>query len=652
MKFLFAMRTLATLTLMFLPTFVLGQQSVNLVSNYGFEYATGSTPAHWVLHVPENASHASGPDDEQAHSGQRSFRISRIWAYPRRPLRLETREPIAIVSQKKYLLSFWYRTIGMTEYALPFSAAFRVACATGPAVEYAKLIPKSGHWQQYHVLLDLLPRDAEALTISFRTAVNTKGGLWLDDVAFCEASEADVTEFEHWRRLTRNEIRPVGDGAQRFRATGYYRVEKGTDRWWLVDPAGVPTWAMAIAGSSAMTVREDRGATEKSHVSQAVVASPTDADRKLYSFFADECGFNAFAGWTADLHAEISRERVASGQPSLPMTKVLGLMSAARGADVYVKDRHGNAIAGGHPMADPFNPHWREMARERAERTIAPYREQPWFLGWYVDNEIDFAELHRFVWAEYSGAEFVRTLKKKYGTIDALNQAWSGVSRWSAYGSFADILAERPEARGWDDPAWPDFAAFERQMIGEYISFTSRLVRELDPNHLVMSNRINLNPMPELYRTIDLWGQYDIVCMNIYPDNNRIGFNTGELELMCWLHEGTGRPVMIGEWSVPAVDSGLYELGDDPQGRPLDWSWIQVLHTQKERGEAYETCMWQLASLDFMVGAGWFITYDVDSPTRRANRGILDRHHQPYRDLTDAMKRTHIGIKREMKLAW
>lgn len=60
--------------------------------------------------------------------------------------------------------------------------------------------------------------------------------------------------------------------------------------------------------------------------------------------------------------------------------------------------------------------------------------------------------------------------------------------------------------------------------------------------------------------------------MNIYPDNNKIGFNPGEIEIMRKLHEGTGRPIIIGEWSVPAIDSKLYEFGPDPYKRQLDWS--------------------------------------------------------------------------------
>jgi hypothetical protein len=157
--------------------------------------------------------------------------------------------------------------------------------------------------------------------------------------------------------------------------------------------------------------------------------------------------------------------------------------------------------------------------------------------------------------------------------------------------------------------------------------------------------------MPHLYRTIDLWEKYDVVCMNIYPDNNLIGFNPGELEIMKKLYEGTKKPVIIGEWSVPAIDSKLYEFGKDSLNRSLDWSWPQVMRTQKERGEVYDICMKQLASLDFMLGAGWFKTQDVNTNDRRANRGLMNGNYELYRELTDQMKRTNEEIARDLGIS-
>ena len=101
---------------------------------------------------------------------------------------------------------------------------------------------------------------------------------------------------------------------------------------------------------------------------------------------------------------------------------------------------------------------------------------------------------------------------------------------------------------------------------------------------------------------------------------------------------------------MPAIDSKLYDFGIDSQGRSLDWSWPQVLRTQKERGEVYNACMMQMASLDFIIGSGWFKPLDVDSPTRRANRGIIDPQHNVYEDVANAIKESNEYLKKVMNL--
>lgn len=627
-------------------------QTKNFIVNPGFEYDNNSNLVNWITDVPEHTNSSRlGIDSIETHSGTKSFKISKIWIFPRESIVLKTAQAISLEPQKNYLFSFWYKTKGIEEYPLPFRSQFRIDCENNPSVIYGKQVPSSDSWQQYFIFLDNIPKDGKEISFSFNTLVNTKGSIWLDDIEFREATEKDSIHFEHWRRQSVPELSGNVAG-RKFKPTGFYRVEKTKNRWWLIDPNGHPTWAIAIDGTqrSARTLGEVD--TRSPWFIREFGSSTKEFTEKMYSIYTDSCGFNAFAGWTGDEFAQVSEELYESGKPYMPMTRVLGLAMVGRDSSLFAKDRNGRLLAGGHAFPDPFNPEWKRKAREKAERVIAPYKNKPWFLGWFVDNEMDFGELFRYIWAERSSKEFIRVLEEKYKIIDSLNIAWSSPFGTYHYTSFTDILDDKPEPKEWDDPVWIDFAAFERHMIKEYIDFTYDLVKELDPNHLVMSNRINLDPMPEAYRTMDLWGKYDIVCMNIYPDNNKIGFNRGEIEIMKKLFERTGRPVMIGEWSVPAIDSGLYGFEVDSLGRPLDWSWPQVLRTQKERGEAYEVCIKQLASLNFMVGAGWFITFDANTRQRRANRGIMNTDFELYKDLTDAMKNANNDIKNELGITW
>ena len=361
-------------------------------------------------------------------------------------------------------------------------------------------------------------------------------------------------------------------------------------------------------------------------------------------------GFNSYAGWTADEFAIITEERYQNEQDYFPMYRVLSLCRMGEDKDYYAMNRDGKMKDGNHSFADPFNPVWRKEARQKALDQIPAYRDKPWFVGWYIDNEINLDDLFTYVYAEYSGKEFIKQLQNKYQKIEGLNQNWTSPFGQYDYASFEDILNDKPVPKDWDDPLYKDFTDFERVMVKEYIDFTYDLVKELDPNHIVISNRINLGPMPELYRTMDLWGRYDLICMNIYPQNLLFGFAPGELDIMKRLHEGTGRPVIIGEWSVPAIGPELYSFGVDPYDRPLDWSWPQVVRNQEERGEVYHACMMQLSALDFMVGAGWYKPIDVNSPVRRANRGLINGNFEPYEVMVDSIKETNLTIKEKMNL--
>ena len=626
-----------------------GKKPPNLVYNADFGFGTGENPPGWVLSVPGHTSaYQAGIDEDTFHSGKRSYRISGVWVNPRRSLTLRTENPVPVEPEKKYLLSFWYKTAGIYEYPHAFSAQFLIGCDTSPSVRYSKNIFTSDDWRQYFILLDNMPSDAESLELSFSTRINTEGSIWLDEIEFREATGRDVAFFERWRRQSVPRIAANARNKE-FESTGFYRVEKADDRWWLIDPDGNPTWAIGNAATTGPVPGPERPETQTEWFINKYGTNTDEVHEKLYEIFMDDCGFNSFAAWTSDRYARITKARYEAGKPYLPMTRAIILATASDDPDVFVRDRDGNVKnRGEHSVPDPFNPVWRKAAREKAEQIIPIYRGEPWFLGWYVDNEMLFNELFRYIWADYSSLEFLKMLEEKYGTIGELNRAWSSRFGTYRYSSFMEILEDKPEPAEWDDPLWTDFAVFERIMVKEYIDYTYDLVRELDPDHLIISNRFNLSAMDEIYRTVDLWGRYDIVCMNIYPDNNRIGFKPGELEIMKNFYEGTGRPVIIGEWSIPAIDSELYEFGEDPHGRALDWSWPQVLRTQEERGEAYEMCIKQLASLDFMVGAGWFITFDVDTPLRRSNRGIINSEFQLYRELTDAMKKANSEVKSDL----
>jgi hypothetical protein len=60
--------------------------------------------------------------------------------------------------------------------------------------------------------------------------------------------------------------------------------------------------------------------------------------------------------------------------------------------------------------------------------------------------------------------------------------------------------------------------------------------------------------------------------------------------------------------------------------------------------------MLQLASKPYILGAAWFKVLDVNSKTRRANRGLIDDNHQPYNEFIRVFQKTNLEINEIMGL--
>lgn len=624
----------------------------NLVPNPGFEHVSADFPDGWMpVMSDEKGICRFELTREEAHSGDNAVEIGRVWSESWEMNGFKTDSAIPVDPARKYLLSFWYKTKRIEEYPIPLVCRFMVNRDQGEPLRYSKSLSARGEWTKISWLLDTLPADAASTDLMFFLRIRTKGSFLVDDVDFRVADESDIRQYEDWRRMP--EPSPEGDAMKTaYEGTGYFRVEKAADRWWLVDPEGRATWAIATMGEIPGG-RHGNGDIKLAAWFEKEFGENRLAYARMQYDLLGSWGFNSLAGWTAGEFAQISSEQQAKGENYLPVYSVLNFSIMGPDKDYYVKDNKGDYKGvHDHSFPDPFNPQWRRDAREKAESRIREYRDKPWFAGWFMDNEIDYSSLFRYVWGDYSAREFIRYLENKYRDIRALNEAWSSAFGSYDYDSFNDILSDKPEPLEWDDPLFIDFTAFERIIMEEYINYTYDLVKELDPNHLLISNRLNLGPIMCLHRTIDLWSRYDVICVNIYPQNLFIGFSKGELELLDWVHEKTGKPLIIGEWSIPARDSELYDFGKDPYDRPLDWSWPQVMKDQSERAAAYRTCMMQLASKPYMIGAAWFKVLDVNSTTRRANRGLINSGHQVYGEMTDAVTSTNNEIREKLNLPW
>ncbi|MFD1730812.1 beta-galactosidase [Deinococcus malanensis] len=137
-----------------------------------------------------------------------------------------------------------------------------------------------------------------------------------------------------------------------------------------------------------------------------------------------------------------------------------------------------------YDFASPvYREHSRRITRVMAER----YGQHPAVAGWQTDNEFGCHATSRS-FGGASAAVFPGWLQQKYGTLEALNEAWGNVF-WSM------------EYTGWDEIRPPhltvtepnpshvlDYARFSSEMIRQFQAEQVAILRELSPGRFITHN--------------------------------------------------------------------------------------------------------------------------------------------------------------------
>ncbi len=392
-----------------------------------------------------------------------------------------------------------------------------------------------------------------------------------------------------------------------------FRTENRDDVWWLVSPAGKAFYSV---GTDGPWYRDghDRGEKDRRHVSWL---------RRLKA--------NSLAGWTdIERWARINDELMARGET--PFATFVSMETGTWWGDFdHLRDANGDPQDRNHAFPDPFDPGFARAYRARVQEIAGLVRWKPWHAGWFADNEISHQDLYRYVYSRHCAEALRAFLEQRYRSdIEQLNQAWE-----TDFGSFQAIVDRKPNPPDRDCTMTDDLRLFSREIVKKYTDVTLDIIREEDPGHLVFSPRLMFGDS----EYVELYSRYDAIAVNCYPSNNEPGLSAEAKEMLRDIHRRSNRPIIIGEWSVPAVDSGLY---DDPHN--LDWSWPQTVPTQTDRARQAACVTIDFYNLPFVIGAHWFIWYDFDSEERRANRGLFKANDEAWREVIDALARAHTEI--------
>jgi hypothetical protein len=463
------------------------------------------------------------------------------------------------------------------------------------------------------------------------------------------ATLADRDEYGGWQ------------SGPRFEATGYFRATKQDGKWWLVTPGGRLFFSLGwnevdyrgigtvVEGRESMFTwlpKPDDALAE--HYDPPSGEAPLGLDIKLfrgrgYNFYSANLerkygaewverwrqstlarmrawGFNTIGNWSnTTLHAP----------HKVPYTALIDL--AGEVAELSSGDDYWRR------MYDPFDPRFAEVVERSIAAGTKQTREDPWCLGYFVDNELPWGNtgsargrygLALGALALGPGAPakraIVEQLRARYGGIGGLNRAWG-----AAFAGWDDLLA-KPYTPAGEPPEGmrEDLGRFVTALATRYFETIRDALRRHDPNHMYLGNRFAWHT-PEAVRAGARF--CDVVSFNIYA---------ARVEPERWrLFDEFDRPILVGEFHMGAVDRGMFHTG------------LVAARDQAERARMYRDYVRSVADNPKLVGCHFFKYVDEPLTGRPGdgenyNIGFVTVTDTPYPEMVEAAKAVHAEVYR------
>ncbi|WP_448319526.1 beta-galactosidase [Streptomyces sp. CO7] len=205
---------------------------------------------------------------------------------------------------------------------------------------------------------------------------------------------------------------------------------------------------------------------------------------------------------------------------------------------------------------------YRRHAAAITEDLAARYASHPALTMWHVNNEYC-----TYDWGDEAAARFRDWLRRRHGTLAALNEAW-GTAFWSQdYGDWEQVLPPR-RAHYLKNPAQVlDFRRFTSDMLLECFTAERDIVRRHTPHLPVTTNFMPLWAGQDAWRWAE---EEDVVSVDLYPDpRDPLGAQSGALVQDMTRSQARG-PWMLMEQAAGAVN---WRGVNHPKPRGLNRLW-------------------------------------------------------------------------------
>ena len=423
-------------------------------------------------------------------------------------------------------------------------------------------------------------------------------------------------------------------------ATGNFRVQKYQGDWWFVDPHGHLFWSHGATGVSGPGVAT--GVTDR-HNYFGNLPLPGDATDEFLitnsSFVAggyyqgtkpltmDFMAANALlkygSNWVEYTH-DLNHSRLRSwGMNSIGSWTTTNAYLLRRTPYARVFYPSVSGINGNGQIPDYFNPAFKTSLTNSLS---GPERNDPWCLGFYINNELEWTRPSFFpdikevgltalaaVSTSFAKIAFRDQLEAKYGLISALNAQWG-----TSYTSWTDFLNQRTTFPSGSSGN-VDLNAFYRTYAEQFFSSCAEVIQGHTSN-LFLGSRFAGQPHVDAARACT--NHVDVASFNSY--NNTVSVLTGlEADI----------PLINTEHNFCAQDTGLF------------WVGLNTVASQAERATRYTTHFNGAVGSARFVGQHWFQFLD------RSTTGILNsdsdgNNNNGLVDVTDTPYAPVIGAAR------
>lgn len=290
---------------------------------------------------------------------------------------------------------------------------------------------------------------------------------------------------------------------------------------------------------------------------------------------------------------------------------------------------------------DPFHPAMEARMRKWAHRLTAPYKGNPYRIGYFSDNEVGWWNGALFVYyirqppSNYTKRKLVELLRTHY------EDDWSRFVRDfvvpQEVGSFRDLL-ETQGVVARLRPGGEGIQAVRRWtgVVAEhYYRLVHQAIKEADPDALILGDRLPIYYDPVAVRAMAPY--VDVISTNYNvdsPDGWVAPYFFDGLRRLTG-----GKPILVSEWFFAAREN---RTGNANNGH------LMTVNTQAERASGAAVAAQQFAQQPQVVGLHWFQFYDHPKGGRLDgedyNFGLVDVNDRPYEELIAALSRVNTRL--------